>query len=600
MTLNFDAFPLSRELHHAIADMGFREPSPIQLQAIPALIEGKDVIGQAQTGTGKTAAFALPILAGLSNAQTQAPSPQALVLAPTRELAMQVAEAFQRYSENLGHCRVLAVYGGQSMRDQLRELKRGVQVVVGTPGRLLDHLNRNSLDLSALRWLVMDEADEMLRMGFIDDVEAILAHTGGTQQTALFSATMPPRIKHIADRYLREPERVSIPAATTTVAAIEQRVVWVRQREKSAAVLRLLAAEDFDAVIIFTRTRESTSELAEQLSNAGYAATAINGDMNQAQREQTISLLKQGKIDILVATDVAARGLDVERISHVINYDLPHEFDTYVHRIGRTGRAGRSGKAILLADPRDRRQIRALEHTTRQPLQALDMPSDGDLQQRRKDRFRQKLAERLGHANGSAWHSLAEELRNELGLTESDLAAGLLALLADQQGLNAKLPPAPAPVNASQSFERSPRDRDRDPAQRRPRPEANMPTERYRLAVGRAQQIKVGDIVGAIANEAGIDSALIGRIQLYDDYSTVDLPQGMPRDILQHLQTVRVRNHPLSPRLAEAGDTVERRPRGEGYGKREHRPRPVNTRPSAPKREYEQADGPRKKLALKH
>ena len=595
---DFSSLGLPEALLATLTSLGYQKPSPIQAQSIPALLTGRDLIGQAQTGTGKTAAFALPILAGLSNNQAQAQSPQALVLAPTRELAMQVAEAFQRYSENLGHCRVLAVYGGQSMRDQLRELKRGVQIVVGTPGRLLDHLNRNSLDLSALRWLVMDEADEMLRMGFIDDVEAILAHTGGKQQTALFSATMPPRIKHIADRYLRDPERVSIPAATTTVATIEQRVVWVRQREKSAAVLRLLAAEDFDAVIIFTRTRESTSELAEQLSNAGYAATAINGDMNQAQREQTISLLKQGKIDILVATDVAARGLDVERISHVINYDLPHEFDTYVHRIGRTGRAGRSGRAILLADPRDRRQIRALEHTTRQPLQALDLPSDEALQQRRTDRFRQKLAERLGHADGVAWHSLADELRSELSLTVTDLAAGLLALLADQHGLNAKLPAAPAPVNASATFERSPR----DASQRRPRPEHNLPTERYRLAVGRAQQIKVGDIVGAIANEAGIDSALIGRIQLYDDYSTVDLPQGMPKDVLQHLQTVRVRNHPLSPRLADAGDSTEpRRPRGEGYGKRDSRPpRTMPPRSGAPKRDFDAGDAPRKKLALKH
>jgi len=598
---DFSSLGLPESLLNTLTRLGYEKPSPIQAQSIPALLSGRDLIGQAQTGTGKTAAFALPILAGLSNTSTMAQSPQALVLAPTRELAMQVAEAFQRYSENLGHCRVLAVYGGQSMRDQLRELKRGVQIVVGTPGRLLDHLNRNSLDLSALRWVVMDEADEMLRMGFIDDVEAILAHTGGNQQTALFSATMPPRIKHIADRYLREPERVTIPAATTTVAAIEQRVVWVRQREKSAAVLRLLAAEDFDAVIIFTRTRESTSELAEQLSNAGYAATAINGDMNQAQREQTISLLKQGKIDILVATDVAARGLDVERISHVINYDLPHEFDTYVHRIGRTGRAGRSGKAILLADPRDRRQIRALEHTTRQPLQALDMPSDEALLQRRTDRFRQKLAERLGHADGAAWHALAEELRSELGQTVTDLAAGLLALMADQHGLNAKLPPAPSPVNVNGSFERSPR----DPSQRRERMrgDANAPTERYRLAVGRSHQIKVGDIVGAIANEAGIDSALIGRIQLFDDFSTVDLPQGMPKDVLQHLQTVRVRNHPLSPRLAEAGELAEapRRPRGDGYGKREGRPPRTGGRPGAPKREYEAMDSsPRKKLALKH
>jgi ATP-dependent RNA helicase DeaD len=561
---DFSSLGLPERLLQTITSLGYQKPSPIQAQVIPAFLGGRDLIGQAQTGTGKTAAFALPILAGLDDALAK---PQALVLAPTRELAMQVAESFQRYSANLNRCRVLAVYGGQSMRDQLQELRRGVQIVVGTPGRLLDHLNRKSLDLSALRWVVMDEADEMLRMGFIDDVEAILAHTGGTQQTALFSATMPPRIKNIADRYLREPERIVIPAATTTVSNIQQNVVWVRQRDKPLAVARLLAAEEFDATIIFTRTRESTTELADQLVECGYSAQAINGDMNQSQREQTIALLKSGKIDILVATDVAARGLDVERISLVINYDMPHEFDTYVHRIGRTGRAGRSGKAILLADPRDRRSVRMLEQSTRQPLQALELPSDAEIRQRRSDRFRQTLAEKLGHADMTSWRTLLEELSSELEQSIDELAPGLLALLAEQQGLNAKLPSAPAAVNfdrneRSDRPERSDRSNAGNPRDRAARPprkergESNVPMDSYRMAVGRAQQVKVSDIVGAIANEAGINSSNIGRIQLFDDYSIVDLPQGMPNDVFQQLKGIRIRGHVMNISRASASDAA--------------------------------------------
>jgi ATP-dependent RNA helicase DeaD len=610
---DFSSLGLPERLLQTISSLGYQKPSPIQAQVIPAFLGGRDLIGQAQTGTGKTAAFALPILAGLDDTL---PKPQALVLAPTRELAMQVAESFQRYSANLNRCRVLAVYGGQSMRDQLQELRRGVQIVVGTPGRLLDHLNRKSLDLSALRWVVMDEADEMLRMGFIDDVEAILAHTGGTQQTALFSATMPPRIKNIADRYLREPERIVIPAATTTVSNIQQNVVWVRQRDKPLAVARLLAAEEFDATIIFTRTRESTTELADQLVECGHAAQAINGDMNQSQREQTIALLKSGKIDILVATDVAARGLDVERISLVINYDMPHEFDTYVHRIGRTGRAGRSGKAILLADPRDRRSVRMLEQSTRQPLQPLELPSDAEIRQRRSDRFRQTLAEKLGHADMTSWRPLLEELGNELGQPIDELATGLLALLAEQQGLNAKLPSAPAPVNFDRN-ERSdrpdrsnagnagnPRDRGAARPPRKERGESNVPMDSYRMAVGRAQQVKVSDIVGAIANEAGINSSNIGRIQLFDDFSIVDLPQGMPNDVFQKLKNIRIRGHVMNigrASASEAAAAAEPRPQ-----RRERKPADkVQDFPIVREHPRDRADNrgdknaPRRKIALK-
>jgi ATP-dependent RNA helicase DeaD len=542
--LTFAGLGLPDTLLSTITRLGYEKPSPIQAQAIPALLEGRDLIGQAQTGTGKTAAFALPILATINPNQAQ---PQALILAPTRELAMQVADALTTYSENVGNARVLAVYGGQSMRDQLQALRQGVQIVVGTPGRLLDHLERKSLDLSALKWVVLDEADEMLRMGFIDDVEAILGHTGGVQQTALFSATMPPRIKQIAERYLKDPQQIVIPAATRTNASIEQRVLAVRQRDKAAAVVRLLASEDCDATIIFTRTRESTVELADFLSGFGHAATAINGDMNQAQREQTIALLKAGKIDVLVATDVAARGLDVERISHVINFDLPMEADTYVHRIGRTGRAGRSGKAILLADPRDRSKISFIERATRQPLLPMELPTDEELRALAEQRFRLKLADHLHSGDSSRWQPLLDSLCQEMDLGAEVIAAGLIGLLAQQQGIARKLPSV-----GEVSAERAPR---------KPRGEGatfSGTMQSYRIAVGRAHRAQVGDIVGAIANEAGLNSGQIGRIQLYETFSTVDLPNDLPSNIIQQLKAVRVRNQALEIEPFDEGDAMVR------------------------------------------
>ncbi len=568
--LTFAGLGLPETLLSTITRLGYEKPSPIQAQAIPALLEGRDLIGQAQTGTGKTAAFALPILATINPEHSQ---PQALILAPTRELAMQVADALTTYSENVGNCRVLAVYGGQSMRDQLQALRQGVQIVVGTPGRLLDHLERKSLDLSALKWVVLDEADEMLRMGFIDDVEAILGHTGGVQQTALFSATMPPRIKQIAERYLKDPQQIVIPAATRTNASIEQRVLAVRQRDKAAAVVRLLASEDCDATIIFTRTRESTVELADFLSGFGHAATAINGDMNQAQREQTIALLKQGKIDVLVATDVAARGLDVERISHVINFDLPMESDTYVHRIGRTGRAGRSGKAILLADPRDRSKIGFIERATRQPLLPMELPSDEELRALAEQRFRLKLADHLHSGDSTRWQPLLDSLCQEMDLGADVIAAGLIGLLAQQQGVARKLPS----VNEV-SAERAPRER-------KPREEGatfSGTMQSYRIAVGRAHRAQVGDIVGAIANEAGLNSGQIGRIQLYETFSTVDLPNDLPANIIQQLKAVRVRNQALEIEPFDEGDAMVREmrpPRRAPRDRDDARPGPRQERP---------------------
>lgn len=612
----FAGLGLPDVLLQTLTELGYEKPSAIQARAIPVLMTGSDLIGQAQTGTGKTAAFALPLLASLDPEQRK---PQALILTPTRELAMQVAEAFQRYSAKMPNCKVLAVYGGQGMRDQLRDLSRGVQVVVGTPGRLLDHLQRKSLDLSALKWVILDEADEMLRMGFIDDVESILSHTGGTQQTALFSATMPPRIKQIAERYLRDPQQVAIAAATRTNAAIEQCVVWVRGREKAAATARLLAVEHTDGVIIFTRTRESTTELADTLTSYGHAAAAISGDLNQAQREQTINLLKAGKIDILVATDVAARGLDVERLSHVINYDLPHDSDTYVHRIGRTGRAGRNGRAILLADPRERRQIRILEQATKQPLEVLELPTDEQLDERRRERFRLTLADHLHTGDADRWQGLLDALCSELDQTPDAVAAGLIGLLAQQHGLSRQLPSiAPVALRPERDREERPRRQDREDSPRRPREEAaDVPMERYRLAVGRTHQVRVGDIVGAIANEAGIDSRHIGRITLRDDFTLVDLPAGMPSDMFEHLRAVRVRGHQLELRRwheeSDGGsDRPERssqRPPRDDRPPRERTPRPrfgdrdqgaARERPPRAPRPANGGDGaPVRKLTLK-
>ena len=363
---------LSAPVMASVTEVGYESPSPIQAATIPALLEGKDVLGQAQTGTGKTAAFALPILSRLKLDQKK---PQALVLAPTRELAIQVAEAFQRYANKIPGFVVLPIYGGQGYAPQLTALKRGVHVVVGTPGRVIDHLDRGTLDLSELTTLVLDEADEMLRMGFIDDVEAVLKKTPPTRQVALFSATMPPVIRRIAQTYLRDPQEVTITAKTTTATNIRQRYWFVSGMHKLDALTRILEAEPFEAMIIFARTKLGTEELAQKLQARGLAAAAINGDVQQQQRERTIQQLKDGKLDILVATDVAARGLDVERISHVLNYDIPYDTESYVHRIGRTGRAGRSGDAILFVTPRERHLLRAIERATRQPITQMQLPS---------------------------------------------------------------------------------------------------------------------------------------------------------------------------------------------------------------------------------
>jgi ATP-dependent RNA helicase DeaD len=563
---SFAALQLPASLLAALAEVGYETPSPIQAACIPHFLAGRDLLGEAQTGTGKTAAFALPLLARLNLADKR---PQALVLTPTRELAIQVAEAFQKYAHHMPGFHVLPIYGGQSMVIQLRALSRGAHIIVGTPGRVMDHLERKSLDLTNLQTLVLDEADEMLRMGFIDDVEWILEHTPETRQTALFSATMPDPIRRIAQRYLREPQQVKIRAATATVATIKQKYWQVRGADKLEALTRMLEVEeDFDAAIVFVRTKTATVELAERLEARGYEAAALNGDMTQGLREQVIERLKSGSLDIVVATDVAARGIDVPRVSHVINYDVPYDTEAYVHRIGRTGRAGRTGVAILFVAPREMRMLKAIERATRQPIEPIALPTRGEVAERRIVQFRQQIMDVLAEENLDFFYEVVRRMEGEDNLAARQIAAAL-AFLAQRErplqpeGLEVPLevpPPPAAPFRAAAAEPRA--DREERPARKesRERKEAaprrdfgNAPLVRYRIEVGKNQGALPKEIVGAIANEGGIDGRLIGQINLFDDYSTVELPE-LPADILDTLKRTRVRQVPLKIRLAAAGE----------------------------------------------
>lgn len=553
---------LAESVMAAVTEVGYESPSPIQATTIPALLEGRDVLGQAQTGTGKTAAFALPILSRLDLARTK---PQCLVLAPTRELAIQVAEAFQRYAARIPGFHVLPIYGGQSYGPQLAALRRGVHVVVGTPGRVIDHLQRGSLDLSQLEWLVLDEADEMLRMGFIDDVETVLKSTPESRRVALFSATMPVQIRRIAQTYLRDPVEVTIAAKTTTATNIRQRYWFVSGLHKLDALTRILEAEPFDAMIVFARTKSGTEELAEKLQARGLAAAAINGDIQQAQRERTIQQLKEGKLDVLVATDVAARGLDVERISHVLNYDIPYDTESYVHRIGRTGRAGRSGEAILFVTPREKGMLRAIERATRQPIQEMQLPSVEAVNDQRVAKFLSRITDTLEAGELDLYRDLVQRYENEHDVPAVEVAAALAKLL---QG---KTPLLLAPERAREAREAERPSRTERPArserpvreERAPRPRSEKPPrgapepgmETYRIEVGHAHGVKPGNIVGAIANEADLEAKYIGRIDIHDDHSVLDLPEGMPRDLLMHLKKVRVAGQAL--RLRRLGDSDE-------------------------------------------
>jgi len=546
----------------ALKDVGYETPSPIQAATIPLLMEGRDVLGQAQTGTGKTAAFALPVLA---NIDVKNPAVQALVLAPTRELAIQVAEAFQSYAAHLKNFHVLPIYGGQAYGPQLSALRRGVQVVVGTPGRVIDHLDKGSLDISQLKTLVLDEADEMLRMGFIDDVERILQETPEGRQTALFSATMPPQIKRIANTYLNDPKEVTVAAKTTTAANITQRYWLVAGLQKLEALTRILEAEPFDGMIIFARTKLGTEELAAKLQARGFAAAAINGDLAQQQRERTIEQLKKGKIDILVATDVAARGLDVERISHVINYDVPSDPESYTHRIGRTGRAGRSGQAILFITPRERGMLKAIERATRQPVEQLTLPTIKAVNEVRIARFKDQIGEALAGGGLEIFRQLVEDYEREQNVPAIDIAAALAKLHRGDEPLLLDKPDREAkPVPEFREREERPARAGREGfgnvrSEERPArparegfakkerveraPEAGMGT--YRIEVGHAHGAKPGNIVGAIANEGGIAARDIGRIEIYDDYSTLDMPVDLPQDLLDHLKKVWVAGQQL-------------------------------------------------------
>ncbi len=582
----FTELGLAEPLLRALADVGYETPSPIQAATIPPLLEGRDVLGQAQTGTGKTAAFALPILARID---PKLAAPQALVLAPTRELAIQVSEAFQKYAHHLPGFHVLPIYGGQSYTPQLQALRRGVQVVVGTPGRVIDHLERGSLDLSRLRALVLDEADEMLRMGFVDDVEAVVQRCPAERQIALFSATMPPPIKRIAQTYLQNPVEVAIKATTTTGENIRQRYWLVSGLHKLDAITRILEAESFDAMIVFARTKLGTEELADKLAARGIAAAAINGDMDQKSRERTIQKLKDGQLDVLVATDVAARGLDVERITHVLNYDIPYDTESYVHRIGRTGRAGRKGEAILFVTPRERGMLRAIERATRQPIEPMQLPTAADVNQQRVERLRERIRAALTGPDTALFREILENLEREENLPMAEIAAALAQIVQGDTPLF--LPDDPVPAERARrekparGDDYAPPARVREPAAQAPKvrhAELDIGMETYRIDVGYAHRVKPGNIVGAIANEAELESRYIGRVDIRTEYSLVDLPEGMPPELLQFLQNVRVAGRPLRMRLASAEDIEQqderprfapRRPRFDEGNERPRKPR---------------------------
>ena len=552
----FAALSLSAPLLQALAAVGYEAPSPIQAASIPPLLDGRDLVGQAQTGTGKTAAFALP---ALQRIDTGLPQTQVLVLTPTRELAIQVAEAFQTYAASMPGFHVLPIYGGQGYGSQLHGLRRGAHVVVATPGRLIDHLERGSIDLSHLRLLVLDEADEMLRMGFIDDVETILQKTPEGRQTALFSATMPPRIRRIAETYLDDPVDVSIAAKTRTAENIRQRYWLVGGMQKLDALTRLLEVESFDAMLVFARTKQGTEELADRLQARGLAAGAINGDIPQPLRERAVQKLKDGQLDILVATDVAARGLDVDRISHVVNYDIPHDVESYVHRIGRTGRAGRSGEAILFVTARERGMLRAIERATRQPIEAMTMPTSGQVNDQRIERFKHKIDRALQHdaVELDLYRGLLAEYEREHDASLLDVAAALASLL--QGGVPLLMEPDPEVASTRGRSAHKARDRagtresdvEFAPVHRRRVVSGDEGFETYRIAVGHLHRVKPGNIVGAIANEAGLESRYIGRIDIRDDHSYVDLPPGMPPETLAHLQNVWVAGQRLRPQRHE-------------------------------------------------
>lgn len=551
-SIGFADLALSKPVMDALKRIGYEQPSPIQAEAIPHLLEGHDLIGTAQTGTGKTAAFALPLLSKLDITKAK---PQVLVLTPTRELAIQVAEAFKTYASAMKGFHVLPIYGGQGMDAQLRQLRRGVQVVVGTPGRVMDHLRRKTLKLDDLDTIVLDEADEMLRMGFIEDVEWILEQTPPQRQVALFSATMPTPIRRVADNYLSAPKIVKIVSKTSTVERIEQSFWMVSGLHKLDALTRILEVEDFDGIIMFVRTKALTVELAEKLEARGYSASAINGDMSQALRERTIEQLKKKHIDILVATDVAARGIDVARISHVVNYDIPYDTEAYVHRIGRTGRAGRTGKAILFVAPRERRLLRAIEKATRQPINPMELPTRQQVNEKRANDFKATITQVVANKKLDFFHQLIQSYLDEHDVDPIQLAGALAYLAQKEKPLvleeaakksSARVSKQPKTERRSQSLRPN-----KDDLPKSKRGNVKVPMDNYRIEVGKKHHVTPGDIVGAIANEADVEPRHIGHIELNDEHSYVELPIGMPKIVFQSLKKVRVRNHPLNIEISD-------------------------------------------------
>ncbi|MDH6254687.1 DEAD/DEAH box helicase [Aurantimicrobium minutum] len=602
-TIPFSELGLSDAVLKSLKDVGYEIPSAIQAATIPILLEGKDVVGLAQTGTGKTAAFALPILSRLDLSQK---SPQALVLAPTRELALQVCEAFEKYASHMKGVHVLPVYGGQGYGTQLSALRRGVHIVVGTPGRIMDHLEKGTLDLTELKYLVLDEADEMLKMGFAEDVETILADTPADKQVALFSATMPAQIRRISKQYLNEPEEVTIKSKTTTSSTITQRYLMVSYPQKVDALTRILEVENFEGMIIFTRTKNETETLAEKLRARGYSAMAINGDVPQATRERTVEQLKSGKLDILVATDVAARGLDVERISHVVNFDIPIDTESYVHRIGRTGRAGRSGAAISFVTPRESRLLNAIERATRQPLTQMQLPSVEDVNVTRLARFDDAITEALTQTDRILqFRDIVGHYIEHHDVPEADVAAAL-AVVA-QGGAPLLLSAEDERAQRYEREEQTRRERadrgdrgdrcgrgdrnsrgdrgdrgdrgrppredryardDRPPRERfnredrperRPR-ENNQPMGTYRIEVGKRHKVEPRQIVGALANEGGLNRNDFGAIKILPDHSIVELPANLGSDVFGRLEGTRI-----------SGKLIELRADSSGAARREER-----------------------------
>lgn len=589
--MNFSDLGLSPQVLETVQKAGYEVPSPIQQKAIPVLLKGKNLLGTAQTGTGKTAAFSLPLLSKLDFSHS---TPAMLVLTPTRELSIQVAEAIQSFAVAIPKVRTLAVYGGQDIGVQLKALKRNISVVIATPGRLLDHIRRGSVSLARVQAVVLDEADEMLDMGFMEDVESILKEIPKTAQRALFSATMPEAVRQIVERYLGEYEEVRIEGKTATVENINQRYIMVRPQHKLEALTRVLESETADGILIFVRTKQETAEVAEKLEARGFNAAPLSGDLAQTLRERTINRLKLGKLDIVVATDVAARGIDVDRISLVVNYDVPYDTESYVHRIGRTGRAGRTGNAILFVTPRERRLLKMIEKATRQPIASMDMPTGLQISEKRVESFKKKVLENLSKGSGEKFKELVQDLAEETGVPLIELAATLTSLAQESQPLfpeMQELPPAEErgkQFKAEKTFGLGAEENKR---LRKERKEGLDGIEegflRYYLGVGRKHHVSPRDIVGAIAGESGISSAEIGRIKLFDKFSTVELPETVPEALLQILEQMSIRGNPSKFRLmteeAPKGikDFVVRRSfsqdslvsrRGKSKARREERP----------------------------